>query len=165
MAAPPGAPAKGPNRRLRLFLALGAGILTLLCLGGVGVFISVYDEATQIKREAPDAVVDSYLRAYLVDRNDEEAALFTCRSNADLTSVTGLREEFRKREQDFGVRVVVTWSTLTVAGSGDERRSVTANLVVAGVANGQTQSRRTEQWSFDVVEDDGWRVCTASKVA
>jgi len=159
------APGKGPNRRLRLFLAMGAGILALLCLGGVGVFISLYDEATKINRVDPDAVVDSYLRAYLVKRDDEEAGLFTCRSGADLTSVTTLREELVKREQDFGVQVVVTWSTLTVTGAGDERRSVSTELTIAGTSNGQTQSRRSEPWSFEVVEDDGWRVCGANKTA
>ncbi len=167
---PPGAPpvpppAKRPNRRLRLILALGAGILTLLCLGGVGVFISLYDEATEIKRAAPDAVVDSYLRAYLVNRDDDEAALFACRSGADVSSIAALRSEALKREQDFDVKVVVTWSSLAVSGSGDERRTVTANLTIAGVANGNTQSRRTESWSFDVVENGGWRVCGASRVA
>ncbi len=144
---------------------MGAGILALLCLGGVGVFISLYDEATKINRSDPDAVVDSYLRAYLVDRDDAEAELFTCRSGANLTAMTVLREEFVQRERDFGVQVAVTWSTLILTGSGDERRSVGTELTIAGTSNGQTQSRRTEPWSFDVVEDDGWRVCGATKTA
>jgi hypothetical protein len=35
------------SRRARLALALGAGMMALLCLGGVGVFIALYDEATE----------------------------------------------------------------------------------------------------------------------
>ena len=75
------------NRRLRLFLALGAGIVALLCLGGVGVFISLYDEATEIRRTAPDAVVDGYLRAYLVNRNEDETKLYTCAAGGDFAAI------------------------------------------------------------------------------
>lgn len=156
---------KRPNRRLRLIVAMVAGIVALLCLGGVGAFISLYDEATEIKRAEPDAVVDSFLRSYLVDRDDEEAGLFTCRSGPDLTSVTALRQELLQRERDFGVKIVVTWSALVVTGSGGERRSVATDLTIAGTSNGSTQSRRMESWSFDVVEDDGWRVCGGNKTA
>ncbi|HTF12102.1 MAG TPA: hypothetical protein VK659_28420 [Asanoa sp.] len=64
-------------RPLRLILMVIAGVLTLLCLGGVGVGINLYDEATAIDRENPDVVVSSYLRAYLVDRDDAAAKLYT----------------------------------------------------------------------------------------
>ncbi|MDT5031284.1 MAG: hypothetical protein QOC94_1455, partial [Actinoplanes sp.] len=62
---------KPRNRRLRLWLAMGLGIVVLLCLGGVGVAISLYDGATKIQRSEPDAVADSFLRAYLVNRDDK----------------------------------------------------------------------------------------------
>ena len=52
-----------------------AGIVALLCLGGIGVFISYYDEATKIERTSPNAVVIQFLQAYLVNRDDQEAAL------------------------------------------------------------------------------------------
>lgn len=143
---------------------MGAGILTLLCLGGVGVFISLYDEATEIERAEPDAVVDGYLRAYLVNRDDQETALFTCSSGAALAPVTALRDEFKQREDEFGVTVVVTWSALVVGGSGGTR-TVATDLTIAGTSNGETRSRRTESWSFGLVEQDGWRVCSAEKTA
>jgi hypothetical protein len=142
---------------------MGAGIIALLCLGGVGVFVALYDEATEIKRQDPDAVVDGFLRAYLVNRDGQEESLFVCRSGADLAPLATLREEMVKREEGFDVKVNVTWGGLTVTGEGAERRAVSTDLTIAGTSNGQTQSRRVESWTFGVVEDDGWRVCSADK--
>lgn len=142
---------------------MGAGVLALLCLGGIGVFISLYDEATEIKRTEPDAVVDGFLRAFLVNRDDQEESLFVCRSGADMTPLAALRDEIVQREANFDVTVVVTWDSLIVTGEGDERRAVSTDLTIAGTSNGQTQSRRVESWTFGVVDDDGWRVCSADK--
>ncbi|OJF13897.1 hypothetical protein BG844_12715 [Couchioplanes caeruleus subsp. caeruleus] len=143
---------------------MAAGILSLICLGGVGVFISLYDEATQIKRTAPDAVVSSYLRAFLVNRDDGEAALFMCKTTSDLSGMTALRAEMVDRERVFDVTVSVNWGTLTVSGEGD-RRDVSTELTIAGSADGQSISQRTESWRFGVVDQDGWRVCGAAKVS
>jgi hypothetical protein len=150
---------------VRLILAMAAGILALLCLGGVGVFISFYDEATKIERTEPDAVVDQFLRAYLVNRDDKEAALFTCKSGLDLAAISALRTQLTEREKEFSVSVNVSWSTLTVTGTEDGRRTVSADLVIAGSSGGEALSRRTETWSFPLVDDDGWRVCSAAKVS
>jgi hypothetical protein len=142
---------------------MGAGILALLCIGGAGVFISLYDSATEIKRAEPDAVVDSYLRAYLVNRDDQEASLFACRSGAGLAPLATLREETVKREEGFGVKVAITWSTLIVTGEGDKARAVSTELTIKGTSNGQTRSQRKEAWAFGVVAEDGWRICSAGK--
>jgi hypothetical protein len=159
--APPPALARRPrNRRARLWIALGAGILALLCLGGVGVFISVYDEATEIKRSAPDAVVDSFLGAYLVNRDDQDAALYTCESSADLAPLTAYRATMTGIEKDKSVGIRVSWSSLVVAGSGSTR-TVTTDLTQTA-----TDGARLEQtWSFGLVDQDGWRVCSAAPVA
>ena len=82
--------------------------MALLCLGGVGVFVSLYDGATEIKRSAPDAVADSFLRAYLVNRDDREVSLYACRSGGDFAAISSLRTELIKREHDFGVTVAVS---------------------------------------------------------
>ena len=137
--------------------------MALLCLGGVGVFISFYDEATKIERTAPDAVVDNFIASYLVSRNDEESKLYTCAS-PQLSGMSALRNEIVERELKFGVTVTVTWEALRVTGEGSPI-SVGADLTIAGASNGQPLSRRIETWNFQVVDEDGWRVCGANKVA
>jgi hypothetical protein len=165
---PPAVPpvvGKPRNRRVRLWVAMGLGIVVLLCLGGVGVFVSLYDSATSIKRSDPDAVADSFLRAYLVERDDKQASLFTCKSGSDLAALSTLRTQLVNREKEFNVKVVVTWGSLAVTGTGDTHRDVQADLMIAGTTNGQTQSSHTEPWKLGLIDDDGWRVCNASKVA
>lgn len=162
---PPGPPVAGRprNRRMRLVLAMVAGLTALLCLGGVGVFISLYDEATEIDRATPDQVTSSFLRAYLGGRNDDDAALYTCKSGADLTAIAALRAEMIDREQRFGTTVSAEWGSLTVTDTGSDQRVVSTDLIITGWSNGQEVSSRSEPWDFKVVDDDGWRVCAAMK--
>lgn len=153
---------KPRSRRWRLFLAVGLGVVLLLCLGGGAVFLSLYNNATEIKRAAPDAVADSFIRAYLVDRDDQEASLYTCKSGANLTNIDALRTQLVNREKQYDVKVVVTWGALTVSGTGDNRE-VETDLLIAGTQNGATVSSHTETWQFGLVQQDGWRVCSAAK--
>jgi hypothetical protein len=144
---------------------MGLGLMALLCVGGVGIFVALYDGATKIERTAPDAVVDNFLRAYLVNRDEKEVALYACKSGADFSQLATLRSEMVSREKNFNVKVIVTWGGLTVTGSGDERRSVATDLIISGSSQGETRSRRMESWTFGVVDGNGWRVCSAAKVA
>jgi hypothetical protein len=148
-----------------MWLAMATGILGILCLGGVGVAVLLYDEETKIERTAPDAVADNFLRAYLLNRDEEEASLYSCGSEADLTEIAELRSEIANREQNFDVKVAVSWSTLTLVDVDQSHKTVNADLVVAGSSNGKVVSRRTETWSLDLADNDGWRVCGARKTS
>ncbi|MGY0005467.1 Rv0361 family membrane protein [Micromonospora sp. I033] len=161
--APAPAPVR-PKRRLRTVLAVVGGVLALLCAGGGIVGFVLYDRATAPDRSAPDVVVDNYLRALLVDRNDTKAKEFACSSGADLDPVRALRAEVEQREANFNVVVRVSWGPLTRTKDGDGEL-VTTTLTISGTANGQTRSSRREDWQFHVVERDGWRVCGGSKVS
>jgi hypothetical protein len=153
-----------PGRRLRLVLAVVAGVAALLCLGGVGIVYVLYDDATKIDRGTPGAAVDNYLRAYLVNRDDTQAALFRCKSPGDLNALAALRTELLDREKNFNVHVTVSWSSLTIKNASDGRGAVETGLIISGASAGQTRSRRTENWTFGVVDEDGWRVCDAAKL-
>lgn len=145
------------NRRARLIVAMVAGVVALLCMGGVGVAISLYDDATQIKRTDPDAVVDNFLRAYLVNRDDESASLYQCKSGGDFTQIAGYRADIVSREKRFSVGIRVTWSTFTVATSGPSG-TVTTDLIKTTT---DQSGRLSNSWQFAVVDQDGWRVCGA----
>lgn len=162
----PAAPApQPPRRRMRTVLIVVAGVLALLGVGAAITVYVLYDRATTPDRSAPDVVVDNYLRAFLVDRNDTRAGLFTCETGAQLDPVKSLRAEAEERESKFGVNVRVSWGPLvrTPAGKGE---SVATTLTIAGSADGVPRSSRREDWVFDVIEDsDGWRVCGGMKIA
>ncbi|WP_246608160.1 hypothetical protein [Paractinoplanes toevensis] len=156
---PVGVPGKRPNRRGRLILAMVAGVIGLLCLGGVGVFVSLYDEATEIKRSAPDAVVDNFLGAYLVNRDDNEAELYECKSGGDLAELEAYRADIIDREKIHSVGITVSWGSFDVSTNGAQG-TVSTDLT-KGTSNGN--ERITKPWRFDVVDQDGWRVCGATQ--
>jgi hypothetical protein len=158
-SAAPAPPAKPRNRRLRLLLAMAAGIAALLCLGGVGVAIALYDEATQINREAPDAVVDGYLRAYLVQRDDAETAFYTCKSGGDFAEIQAYRMDIVDREARFSTSIRVTWEDLRVTTNGS-RGEVEVDLT-RSISDSESL---TDKWRVILVDEDGWRVCGATKV-
>ncbi|MEV1153834.1 hypothetical protein AB0J27_00290 [Micromonospora chokoriensis] len=163
-AAAPPAP-QPPRRRMRTVLTVVAGVVAVLCMAGAVTGYVLYNRAAAPDRSAPDVAVDNYLRAFLVDRNDARADLYTCERGADLQAVRDLRAETEQRESKFDVNVRVSWGALVRASSpGGE--SVGTTLTIAGSANGVPRSSRREDWTFSVVEeDDGWRVCSGTKVS
>jgi len=133
----------------------------LLCLGGIGVFVSLYDGATQIERTAPDAVVDNFLGAYLVNRNDEEAALYQCKAGGDFAAIQAFRTDITDREKEHSVGIRVSWTSFTVATNGD-RGTVTTDLTKA---TEDGMERIAKPWQFTLVDQDGWRVCGATPLS
>jgi hypothetical protein len=158
-AVPPGR--KQRSRRGRLILAMVGGIMVLLCLGGVGVFVSVYDKATEIKRSAPDAVVDNFLRAFLVNRDDKEASLYQCKSGGDFTAITAFRSDIVNRESQYSIGIRASWTSLTVATDAGQT-TVTTDIRRA-ISDGS--ERTSDTWRFAMVDQDGWRVCGAAQVS
>jgi hypothetical protein len=155
-------PEKKRTRRLRLWLAIGGGIMALLCLGGVGIAISLYDGATRIKRSAPTAVVDNFLGAYFVDNNDEDASLYLCKSGVDIAALESFRASLREREAKTGNTVTVGWKNLEVVENDVRTRTVSAVLTIDGVIDNQPVSGSEHPWKFTLIDDDGWRICSAT---
>jgi len=137
---------------------MGAGILALLCLGGVGVAISLYDGATKIDRSTPDQVTSSFLRAYLVNRDDKAADLYRCDSGGDFTEMAAFRQSIVDVERDHTVGIRVSWGSLAVALDGDDKGTVTTQVTRTATDS----ARLSNTWRFGVVNEDGWRVCSAT---
>ncbi|MER7891883.1 hypothetical protein ABTX15_18865 [Micromonospora sp. NPDC094482] len=160
----PVAPApERPRRRVRTVLTVVAGVLALLCLGGAIAGYVLYDRATTPDRSAPDVVVASYIQAFLNERNDTKAKQFTCQDGDDLGALRSLRSELEQREAEFDVVVRVRWGPLTQMKDANGE-SVTTTLTISSSANGQPRSSRREDWRFQVVDKDGWRVCGGHKL-
>jgi hypothetical protein len=149
------------SRRARLILALTGGLLALLCVGGVGAFFVLYDEATEIKRDTPGAVVTSFLGAYLTNRNDQDAALYMCKSGGDLSALQAFREDTVQREQQFSVGITIRWRVLSVTTNGTT--SIAKVEVNRRIADGS--GRDGSSWDLTVEDQDGWRVCGAQQTS
>ena len=140
-------------------MAVVAGVLGILCAGGIGVAVLLYDEETKIERTAPDAVVDNFLGAYLLNRDDKVAELYMC-EKPSLNEIATFRTDIVTREQSFSVGITVSWGSFQVATNGNQK-TVTTDLTKS-TANGN--ERVTKPWQFDVVDQDGWRVCGARQI-
>ena len=140
---------------------MGAGILALLCLGGVGVAVSLYDGATAIKRSEPDAVADNFLRAFLVNRDDREAMLFMCKSGGNFSQIDAFRADLLSREQRYSIGIRVSWSSLNV--STEDGKTTVSTDVIRTISDGS--ERTADRWQLVMVDQDGWRVCGANPVS
>ncbi|HEY0000654.1 MAG TPA: hypothetical protein VGB74_09380 [Actinoplanes sp.] len=132
-------------------------MLGLLCLGGVGVAVLLYDKETKIERAEPDAVVDSFLGAYLVARDDKAASLYTCNPQLDLSKMNSFRADIQSREMQYSIGINITWRDFDVQVS-DEAAAVSVDLVRT-VSDGSEET--SDRWRFQLKNDDGWRVCGA----
>ncbi|MFC6015473.1 hypothetical protein ACFP2T_04575 [Plantactinospora solaniradicis] len=160
--APPVAPPPAPRRRrLPVVLAVVGGALALLCLAGAAIAYVAYDRFTAPDRSSPDVVVDNYLRAFLVDRNDVLAEQFECAdSSAGLAELAGLRTDLSAREKQFQVTFVVKWGPLGVRAQ-ESRAEVFVELVISYRVDNLSQSEH-QRWRFVTERDDDWRVCEAA---
>ncbi|MFE9692050.1 hypothetical protein [Micromonospora sp. NPDC005806] len=162
MAPPAPAPAPArPRRRLRTVLAVVAGVLALLCGSGAVIGFVLYDRATAPDRSAPDVVVDNYLRAFLVDRDDTKADEFACKGGTDLDGLRALRDDLVAREKKFDTTISVSWGALSIRQSGDVA-TVEVDLIITALVDGVSQSDR-QGWRFETRRSDGWGVCAADR--
>jgi hypothetical protein len=148
------------SRRARLILALTGGLLALLCVGGVGAFFVLYDEATEIKRTNPDAVVNDFLGAYLRSRDDDAARLYQCDAG-DFSQLASYRGDTEQREQQFSTTISFSWSIAAMNVNGTEG-TVNAEVIrtIAGRAG-----RDSSSWQLAVLDQNGWRVCGAKQTS
>ncbi|TDC64856.1 hypothetical protein E1258_07235 [Micromonospora sp. KC207] len=165
LVPPSGTPAPArPPGRLRTIVTVVAGVLGLLLVGGGITAFVLYDRATRPDRSAPDVVVDNYLRAFLVDRNDIKADQFTCAgASAELKELHTLRDDLLARERRFSTTLSVSWGRLDLQEQGGSTR-VQVDLTISAYIDGVSQSDR-QPWLFDVTQASGeWRVCGGMSV-
>ncbi|MEV5820803.1 hypothetical protein AB0L22_16700 [Micromonospora haikouensis] len=157
-------PARRPGR-VRTIITVVAGVLGLLLVGGGITAFVLYDRATRPDRSAPDVVVDNYLRAFLVDRNDIKADQFTCsESPPELEELSRLRDDLVAREDRFSTTISVSWGRLDLQEQG-EGVTVRVDLIISAYVDGVSQSDR-QSWQFDVRKTgDEWRVCGGTAAA
>jgi hypothetical protein len=120
----------------------------VLLITGAGTAFFLYNRATEVNRSTPTIAVHQFLSAVFVERDDSRTKLFTCSAWTKQRS-----DEARAR---FDPDVKVKWESVTEQSRQGKQAVVTARLQLLwhGFADFQ-------QWRFEVVEDNGWRVCDA----
>ncbi|MEU4691745.1 hypothetical protein [Actinoplanes sp. NPDC023714] len=151
------------TRRARLLLAFTAGIMGLLCLGGAVIIFLLYDDATEIKRTEPAAVVDNFLGAYFADRNNEEARLYICSSGSSLSSLEDFRRTLFDQESRTGGTIMVGWKELSIATPGEDSRTATVTITVDSMVDNRPIGKSEHRWRLSLIDDGGWRVCGAER--
>jgi hypothetical protein len=152
-------PAQRRIRPLRLALTVIAGVIVLLCMGGVGIGVTLYDEATTLQHDDPEIVVSNYLRA-VFDGDDVNANALECDDDSGLAPFRAFQADVLEREQRFGVDIDVTWGPLTVIPEGDQR--IVSTEITRFIINAESS---VQPWSFTVVEQGGWKVCGARRTS
>jgi hypothetical protein len=160
---PPSVMAKAkPKGRWPLVLAIVVGVISLVCVGGLGIAYHFYDKSTAPNRSAPDVVVDNYLRAMLVNQNDAEAAQYSCSEQSGLSSFKKFRDSFVSREKALGGAVAFAWGSLLI-GDGNPSTEVKATIVADTSGGSGATGESSHNWTFTVVQSSGWRVCGATE--
>ena len=150
-----------PRRRMRTVLTVVAGVLALLCLGGLATAYVWYNRAAAPDRSAPDVVVANFIQSYLADRNDARASEFVCRSGVDIDDLRLLRDDLVARESRFSAAISTSWESFGIQQQGDFA-SVEVDLILSAFVDGISQSDR-QRWRFETRHQDGWRVCKAER--
>ena len=143
---PPRRRRNSPRGKLLLIILIVGGVLLIT---GAGTAFLLYNRATEVNRSTPTIAVHQFLSAVFVERDDNRAKLFTCPEWTKQRS-----DETRAR---FDPEVKVKWEGVTEQSRQGKQAVVTARLQLLwqGFADFQ-------QWRFEVVEDNGWRVCSAA---
>ncbi|MEU1680602.1 hypothetical protein ABZ422_16110 [Micromonospora zamorensis] len=159
--APPTPAPQPPRRRMRTVLTVVAGVLALLCLGGVIAGYVLYNRAAAPDRSAPDVAVASYIQSFLSDRNDARANVFACQGGADLNDLWLFRDDLTGREERFNTKISTSWEGFAIQQQGDFA-NVEVDIVISAFVDGISQSDR-QRWRFEMRHQDGWRVCKAAR--
>jgi hypothetical protein len=159
--SPVRAPVPAPRRirPLRLALTVAAGVIALLCMGGVGIGVTLYDEATTLQHDDPEIVVSNYLRA-VFDGDEVNMNSLECDADSGLEPFRAFHADVLEREQRFGVDIDVTWGPLTVIPAGDQR--IVSTEITRFIINAESS---VQPWTFTVVDQGGWKVCAARQTS
>lgn len=144
-------------------LAIAVGVLSLLCVAGIGLAYHFYDKSTTPNRTDPDVTLTSFLQAYLVDRDDEQAAQFECRSTNSLADIRRFRTSVVHKEGQLGTAIGISYQEHGASSQGPTV-TIDTTLTESATVDGVVQTVPTA-WRFVLMESNGWRVCGATEIS
>lgn len=122
-------------------------------LAGAATAVYFYDQATQPDRSTPTVTVDKFLKVTLIDHSGNAANEFVC---DDWTGAEGLAAMEAAVDPDV---VRVTWDAPELVRNDEDSAQVQVRLRFRYPDDISPSGER--HWVFDLVEQDGWRVCGA----
>jgi hypothetical protein len=152
-----------PRRGRRRRLLFGAAIfLLVLCLVGSVAGYVWYGRKTRIDRSTPVAVVSQFVDAIFTYRDPVRTERFEC----DGTDPSGpLLEQLRlmeDRERQFNIIFIITAQNFLTEEIGTKAR-VRAEIQFVAPTGNAGLATLIQPWVFELEDDDGWRVCKATK--
>jgi hypothetical protein len=154
-ALPAGA-AKKPQR-WKTVLIVVAGVLALLCVGGLGSAYFYYRDVSEPDRRTPAVVLEQFVEAKLNERDQSRAATLTCRGTS-FGQLDQLSADLKARETQFDTTFTVQTADLVVQQKGGSA-NVDTDLQIS-----TPESRSTQRWRFALKNQSGWRVCSAERL-
>jgi hypothetical protein len=126
---------------IAVVLASGAGVIGLLA----------YEKVAGPDRSTPTVALRQYLYAAFVEKSADRIALFAC-AQPD--------ETVRAAPRMFDPEIDVSWGGLVEATRSGGRSLVRAQLKLS--SGGFTQ---VQAWEYELVDQQGWRVCQARQIS
>jgi hypothetical protein len=159
ISSTPPPPAAGAKKltRWRTVLVVIAGVLALLCVGGLGSAYFYYRKVSEPDRRTPAVVLEQFVEAKVNDRDQGRAATLTCRSTS-FHELDQLTADLKAREKQFDTTFTVQTVDLVVQEKGGSA-NVDTDLRIS-----TPESTSTQRWRFAMKNQSGWRVCSAERV-
>lgn len=145
--------------RARVILVVAVVVVLGATLTGA-VILRSYDQATHIDRGVAKVVVRQYIDAALVEQDERRSSLFTCGKPGDLSVVADLRRDLEGGEARNGFATQLAISRSMESGGGS---AVEIELQL-NQGMGTDVRTRIVYLRFHMVNEDGWRVCSAEQV-
>ena len=148
--------------RRRTLLVLGAFALVVCLAFGIAGYV-LYERATRLDRSTPVVTVFQYVDAVFEVRDDGQAELFECKKSTGRAALNVLLDDLKAREQRYSIRITVSVTNFAESVEGSKAQVQADLLIDVPEADGKP-SRSNQRWSFDLRDEDGWRVCSAQRV-
>jgi hypothetical protein len=126
-------------------------IVALIGLGAAGAGAYFYNKATAIDRSDPAVTVQQLLTAIFVEKDPTRVGLFVCPSLSPQAAMNTAAAA-------VDATAAPGWDTVRVEQAGDGQSTVTARMTFK--YPGEVAPSSSTVWRFDLVDSDGWRVCT-----
>ncbi|MGH3659201.1 MAG: hypothetical protein ACRDUA_21335 [Micromonosporaceae bacterium] len=141
---PPAAPQKSNTG---LIVGLIAGVLVLLvCVGGGFYLFSGFGAS-------PTATVESFMDAAFNDKDLAAAEAYVCEKE-----VSSMTKDYDETFGADGASVTASWSNPQVKSEDSSSAEVTLDVKMSVSYKGQN-SDISGTWTFDLVDESGWKVC------